>query len=57
MARGFATGISHIISVMVDIEAGKHLLINGSYRGEFNQSPNIPESVNHVFSIEAKAFL
>jgi len=57
MARGNASGISHIISFIIDIQAGEHFLINGTYRGEFNRSANISESVNHILSLEAKAFL
>jgi hypothetical protein len=57
MARGNASGISHIISFIIDIQAGGHFLINGTYRGEFNRSANISESVNHILSLEAKAFL
>jgi len=55
MAQGFNSGNSHVIDLIVDINAGDHFTVSGSYRGDFNDRMN--EKWLHVVSMEVKAFL
>lgn len=59
IARGFAAGTSHVISVTADVQTGKHFSIGGSYRGEMVRSAGADAfgPGNHVFSFEVKAYL
>ncbi len=55
MAQGFATGTSHVIDFMIDINAGDHFTISGNYRGDYNEGHY--KKWLHVVSMEVKAFL
>ncbi len=59
IARGFSSGISHVLSFTADFRIGKYFSVRGMYRGEFRKSGNQKEFDNkdNVFSMEMKAFL
>lgn len=56
IARGFSSGVSHTISVIANVRAGKYFMVNGSYRGElYGNGSDQPDE--HVMSLEVQAFL
>lgn len=59
IAKGFSSGISHLVTVMAGIRIGSYFSLNGSYRGEIfqgrNEEPSQP--ARHVVSLEVQAFL
>ncbi len=55
MAQGFSTGTSHVIDCIIDISAGDHFSIGGTYRGDFNK--NLYDKWIHVVSMDVKAYL
>lgn len=56
MAQGFGSGISHVIDLILDINAGEHFTIGGTYRGEYNNK-QANDKMMHMISLEVKAFL
>jgi hypothetical protein len=59
IARGFSSGISHVLSLTADFRIGKYFSLRGMYRGEFRKKSDQKGSDNkdNVFSMEMKAFL
>ncbi|NLE01925.1 MAG: hypothetical protein GX640_18830, partial [Fibrobacter sp.] len=59
IARGFASGLTHVLGLTVDIQIGSHISIVGSYRGEFHRLLGVKDyrKSEHVANIEMKAFL
>jgi hypothetical protein len=59
IASGFASGLSHLITVMGNVRIGKYFSLNASYRGEiFQKRDGEPaEPPRHVVSMEMQAFL
>jgi len=59
MARGISAGLSHIASIAVNFQLGKHFSLSGSYRGEMNRplGRSSFEKGLHTVSMEMKAFL
>ncbi len=59
MAGGQQRGISHIITCVSDVDAGKHFNLSGMYRGESTKRPEEKAfaPMRHVFSFQVKAFL
>ncbi|HEX2958491.1 MAG TPA: hypothetical protein VHO70_16770 [Chitinispirillaceae bacterium] len=59
IARGFSSGMSHVLSFTADFRIGKYFSVRGMYRGEFRKKTDQKELDNsdNVFSMEMKAFL
>ena len=60
IASGFASGISHLITVFANVRIGKYFSLTASYRGEIFRERDDGEPVNppqHVVSMEVQAFL
>jgi len=59
MAGGQPSGTNHTVTVISDINAGKHFNLSGLYRGELSRKPGERDygPVTHVFSLQLKAFL
>jgi hypothetical protein len=59
LARGFSPGLSHVITINVNLQFGNHLMLNGSYRGELRKLKNESsfDKGDHTVSMEIKAFL
>jgi hypothetical protein len=59
IARGFESGITHVLSLTIDIQIGSHISIVGTYRGEFNRLLGVKDygKIEHTASFEMKAFL
>ncbi len=56
MAQGFYNGTTHSFQFFIDIRAGDHININGSYRGDFGD--NTPDNDwLHLLSLEMKIML
>jgi hypothetical protein len=59
MAGGQPRGVSHIITFVSGIDAGKHFNLSGMYRGELTRKPDEKNfaPARHVFSFQVKAYL
>lgn len=58
IANGFQSGISHVVSAAINVQASKNLQVNCFYRGELNDNENmiIKKTYNQTLSLEAKVF-
>jgi hypothetical protein len=56
IANGYQSGISHVVSAVINIQASKNLQINCFYRGELNKNKKIMnnKTYNQTLSLEAK---
>jgi hypothetical protein len=59
IAKGFSSGMSHLITVMANVKIGTYFSLTGSYRGEIFQgdSEGSTQPARHVVSLEVQAFL
>jgi len=60
IAKGFAQGVSHVISLSGNARIAKNFSINGSYRGEILRNRSSSDSSGrseHLVSLEVQAFL
>ncbi|MBN1306579.1 MAG: hypothetical protein JXA18_01580 [Chitinispirillaceae bacterium] len=59
IAGGFASGISHLITINGNVKIGKYFLFNLSYRGEIfgRRGDESAPTDQHAMSIEVQAFL
>jgi hypothetical protein len=58
MAQGFNRGTTHLFECIVGINAGEHLAIDGSYRGEYRDEKGFDnEKWLHVLSMEMRLYL
>lgn len=59
LARGFSPGLSHVITISINLQFGNHLMLNGSYRGELRKTRHDSsfDKGDHSVSLEIKAFL
>jgi hypothetical protein len=59
VARGYQSGISHVLSLTSDIRIGKYFSVRAMYHGEFrkNSVQKVFDNRDNVFSMEMKAFL